>query len=273
VAANRDWYAGELVRVNSLNAAAGRQKTDALFGSLFAGWREPSLRRTTSSGEVVVEAGVPLRAMVAYLFGEVAKNFHLIHHPTEWIDCVTCSQLGDRCVDIDLERLPDRETMERELDWERGIAGPDRLNRWLEQIGATPCDYNRGLDDSALAEPEKVEFHRLSGGNFFRGLTLIDLAEAMLKKAFGAGAVAIRVNAAGQGDYFQVHIDSQKAEPDEVKHFLQSAFYRRFGISPDPEFVETQPGGPAVGVHLRSLKSLPQLIRLLTRADQYFKSM
>ena len=30
--------------------------------------------------EVLEETGVPLRSMVAYLFCEVAKNFHLIHH-------------------------------------------------------------------------------------------------------------------------------------------------------------------------------------------------
>jgi hypothetical protein len=123
------------------------------------------------------------------------------------------------------------------------------------------------LDDSALAEPEKVEFHRLPGGNFFRGLALIDLAEALLKRAFGPGAVAVRVNAAGQGDYFQVHIDLQMADPDSVKRFLQTAFYLRFGIKPDPDFVETQPGGPAVGVHLRSFAALPQLVRRLQSAN------
>jgi hypothetical protein len=41
--------------------------------------------------------------------------------------------------------------------------------------------------------------------------------EAMLKRAFGANAVAVRVNAAGQGDYFQVHVDTRKAAPADVK--------------------------------------------------------
>ncbi len=97
--------------------------------------------------------------------------------------------------------------------------------------------------------------------DFFRGLALIDLAEAMVKRAFGEDAVAVRVNAAGQGDYFQVHVDTQKADPDDVKQFIRAAFYRRFGIVPDPEFVETHPGGGAVGVRLSRYDALPQLIR------------
>ena len=52
-------------------------------------------------GRSCSEEGVPLRAMVAYLFGEVAKNFYLIHHPDEWIEYVTRSQRGDCCVEID----------------------------------------------------------------------------------------------------------------------------------------------------------------------------
>ena len=237
-----------------------------VIASLFSGWREPSLWRTTSAGEAVLEKGVPLRAMVAYLFGEVAKNFHFIRHPDQWIECVTHSQRGDRCLDIDLDRLPGREAMEREIDWEKGLSGPARLDLWLRNIGATPCDYNLGLDDASLGEPGKVEFHRLPGGNFFRGLALIDLAEAMIKRAFGSNAVAVRVNAAGQGDYFQVHIDTQLADPNEVKGFLRAAFYRRFGFAPDPEFVETHPGGPAAGARLRRFGMLPQLIRLLDAA-------
>ena len=52
----------------------------------------------------------------------------------------------------------------------------------------------------------------------------LDRAES----AFGAGAVAVRVNAAGQGDFFQVHVDATKADLNEVKEFLRRAFYRRF---------------------------------------------
>jgi len=263
VARHRDWYVEQLARTAQLDRTTAARKADATFESLLAGWREPILRRTTASGEIVLEQGVPLRAMVAYLFGEVAKNFYLIHHCDEWIEYVTRSQEGDRSVDIDPRRLPERRAMETDLDWERGAEGPARLDRWLEHHGATPHDYNRGLDDESLCESNPPEFHRLQGSGFFRGLALIDLAEAMLKRAFGEDAVAVRVNAAGQGDYFQVHVDTRKADPDDLKQFIRAAFYRRFGIAPDPEFVETHPGGGAVGVRLSRYDALPKLIRVL----------
>lgn len=85
----------------------------------------------------------------------------------------------------------------------------------------------------------------------------------MLKRAFGASAVAVRVNAAGQGDYFQVHIDTTQAAVDDVKAFVRSAVYRRFGLAPDPEFVETHPGGGAVGVRLARFSDLQALIHRL----------
>jgi hypothetical protein len=201
--------------------------------------------------------------MVAYLFGEVAKNFYLIHHPDQWIEYVTWSQRGDRCVDIAPDHLPDRKAMEGELEWERGVAGSELMNRWLERFSAKPFNYNRGLDDESLSVEDPPEFHWLEGTNFFRGLALIDLVEAMLKRAFGDEAVAVRVNAAGQGDYFQVHVDKNRARPDEVKHFLRAAFYRRFDLSPIPEFVEPHPGGGAVGVYLKRYDALPLLIRRL----------
>ena len=246
VAGNRDWYAEQFREAREAGQAA-----DAALDSLFAGWRDPS------------EKGVPLRAMVAYLFGEVAKNFYLIHHPEEWIEYVTLSERGDRSFDIDPDRLPDRESMEKELDWERGSAGPCRMDLWLERHGAAPFDYNRGLDDQSLSPKNPPEFHRLEGSSFFRGLALIDLAEAMLKRAFGRDAVAVRVNAAGQGDYFQVHVDTAKVSPAAVKQFLRLAFYRRFALAPDPEFVELHPGGGAVGLRLSRYDALPQLIRSL----------
>jgi glycine cleavage system protein P-like pyridoxal-binding family len=133
----------------------------------------------------------------------------------------------------------------------------------LEQVGALPFDYNQGLDDATLNAAEPPHFHRLAGSSFFRGLALIDLAEAMLKRAFGQDAVAVRVNAAGQGGYFQVHVDTQQASPTEVKAFIRQAFYRRFGLAPTPAFVEPHPGGGAVGVRLQRYDMLPQLIRQL----------
>jgi hypothetical protein len=134
---------------------------------------------------------------------------------------------------------------------------------FLERFGAAPFDYNRGLDDESLSAENPPEFHRLEGSNFFRGLALIDLAEAMLKRAFGREAVAVRVNAAGQGDYFQVHVDKHTASPSDVKQFLRAAFYRRFGLSPTPEFVEVHPGGGAAGVRLNRYDALPQLVQRL----------
>lgn len=263
VEAHREWYVAQLAEVLRLDLPEARAKADAALESLFAGWRDPVLRRTTASGAVVEEQGVPLRAMVAYLFGEMAKNFHLLHHPDEWIDCVTRSQCGDRCADIEPDRLPSRAEMESELEWERGSAGPTRLNRWLERFGASPVDYNRGLDDESLSKQDPPAFERLDGSSFFRGLALIDLAEAMLKRAFGRDAVAVRVNAAGQGDYFQVHVDARRADPDDVKQFIRAAFYRRFGLAPVPEFVELHSGGGAVGLRLSRYDVLPQLIRRL----------
>jgi hypothetical protein len=260
VHANRAWFEAQLRETKGLDPQAAADTATATLASLFAGWRDPVLRRTTPSGTIVHEEGVPLRAMVAYLFGEVAKNFYLIHHPTEWIEYVTRSQRGDCCVNIDPERLPSSNLMESELDWEMASAGPDRMDQWLEHCGATPFDYNRGLDDDSLSAADPPEFHRLEGSNFFRGLALIDLAEAMLKRAFGGEAVAVRVNAAGQGDYFQVHADTTRAAPSEVKRFLRRAFYHRFGLSPDPEFVELHAGGGAVGVRLSQYEALAQLI-------------
>ena len=150
--------------------------------------------------------------------------------------------------------------------WEQGLFGPDLLARWLEHAGATPFDYQRGLDDAALTAAEPPDFRTLEGANFFRGLALIDLAEAMLQRAFGADAVAVRVNAAGQGDFFQVHIDRSKADAAAVKAFLRAAFYRRFGLAPDPDFVEIHPGGGAVGVRLDRFDSLGKLVAALRRS-------
>jgi hypothetical protein len=260
---HRDWYVEQLIEVEHIDRRAAGRKADATLAALFAGWRDPVLRRTTAAGTIVEETGVPLRAMVAYLFGEVTKCFYLIHHPDQWIEYVTRSQRGDRCVDIVPDRLPSRQEMEGPLAWEHGAAGAELMDRWLEYGGATPFDYNRGLDDASLAFDSSPEFHRLEGSNFFRGLALIDLAEAMLHRAFGPDAVAVRVNAAGQGDYFQVHIDTQKAPPSEVKRFLGAAFYRRFGLSPEPPFVELHPGGGALGVRLSRYDLLPPLIQRL----------
>jgi hypothetical protein len=138
---NRVWICSVLRRIPlQASKAELRERVGVDYSWLFDGWREP-------------EGGVPLRAMLAYLFGEVAKNFYVIHHPDEWIESVRRSQWGDRCVTIDPQRLPDRDALETQLDWERGINGPELMNYWLERHGATAFDYNRGLDDESLARP------------------------------------------------------------------------------------------------------------------------
>jgi hypothetical protein len=157
--------------------------------------------------------------------------------------------------------------MEGPLPFEHGLAGPELMNRWLEEMRARPFDYNRHLDDESLSESNPPQFHRMEGSNFFRGLALIDLAEAMLTRAFGDEAVAVRVNAAGQGDYFQVHLDTHKVSAEEVKEFIRHAFYRRFAIAPSPEFVELHTGGGASGIRLNRFDALPQLIRRLQEVD------
>jgi molybdopterin-guanine dinucleotide biosynthesis protein A len=259
----RQWYAEHLADLEKLDSATANEKTEATFAALFAGWRDPVLRRAVRGSDIVEESGVPLRAMAAYLFGEVAKNFRMIRHPEEWIECVSRSQLGDRCFEIDPGRLPDRRQMLEGMPWEKPWSGPELMREWMNRHGAVPFDYNRGLSEEALSADEPPVLHLLEGTNFFRGLALIDLAEAMLKRAFGGDAVAVRVNAAGQGDFFQVHVDTSRAGVEEVKAFIRTAFYRRFALSPEQEFVETNPGGGAVGIRLARFDQLPELIRAL----------
>ncbi|NLL83256.1 MAG: NTP transferase domain-containing protein [Lentisphaerae bacterium] len=233
--------------------------TYATLEPLFSGWRDPLLRRTAGNGEVVTERGIPLRAIVGYLFVEMARCFRLLNDHDRWIDHVTSSQRGDCSFEIDPANLPEPADLLTEMAWERGINGPERLTEWLRQCRATPFDYNRDLDNETLAGGSRA-LHELRGGAFFRGLALLDLAEAMLKRYFGAENVALRVNAAGQGDYFQVHIDTGKVSTEAVKEFLDRAFYARFGLRPVSRYVEPHPGGGAVGVRLDRAELLPQLI-------------
>lgn len=254
----RAWLIEQLEVQRAHSVAGADADADAVIAGLVSGWRDPVLPGA-------MEPGVPLRAIVAYLFAEVIRNFRLIRHPEEWIACVRWSQRGDRCVRIDPGRLPSREQLETELPWERGRTGPARLALWLEAMGATWVDPEMGLDDASLACAGGPDLLRLEGGNFFRGLALIDLAEAMLHRAFGPEAVAVRVNAAGQGDFFQVHVDRQRADAEEVREFIRRAFYRRFGLAPVPEFVTVHPGGPALGLRLPDLAALRGVAHQLRR--------
>ncbi|MEM7133481.1 MAG: hypothetical protein AAF702_44710 [Chloroflexota bacterium] len=262
----KGWLIDQYCKHHNSDRSIASQQADATVEALFTGWRDPWHRQSTLPRSESPECGVPLRAMLAYLFGEVAKNFYLIHHPDEWIQMVTLSQRGDRSVQIEPDNLPTRKVLEAEQRWEHARNGPERLNGWLERYGAIPFDFNQGLSDAELTDTEPPHFHRLMGSNFFRGLALIDLVEAMLKQAFGNQVVAVRINAAGQGGYFQVHVDKRCADPEEVKQFLRLAFYRRFGLSPRPEFVEVHPGGGAIGLRLERYADLPAFIELCRRS-------
>jgi hypothetical protein len=267
---NRQWYIEQLMESRKLSANAATESADNLVASLLLGWHDPLLRRTNSEGTVINEFGAPLRSMVGYLFSEVAKNCFLIHHPDQWIEWVSRSQLGDRCFDIPVDSLPSKAAMLSDFDWEKPLQGPGLLDEWLKRFGAKPFDYNRGLDDQSLASSPGQPLHLMCGTNFFRGLALIDLAEAMLKRAYGENNVAVRVNAAGQGDFFQVHVDTHQADPENVKNFLLGAFYRRLGLPAGRGFVEPHPGGGAVGIRLNRLEDLSSLIAELHRGLNHF---
>ncbi len=256
---SRSELRARLLRPSADIAAATPETVDALL----AGWRDPRFLRGQADGSVAEETGAPLRAMVAYLFAEVARCFRLIREPDRWIEHVTRSQHGDCCFEIAPERLPDADALMREADWERGLTGPQKLDEWLRRAHAVPFDFNRDIDDASLSAPAPRPLHEIRGGSFFRGLALLDFAEAMLKRAFGADTVAVRVNAAGQGDYFQVHLDARRADPEKVKAFLDRAFYARFSLAPELRYVEPRPGGGAAGVRLDRFALLPQLIDAL----------
>jgi NDP-sugar pyrophosphorylase family protein len=163
----RDWLVAEFRAKRHATAEEATRQADATLASLLEGWREPLLRKGSSLGGFELEAGVPLRAIVAYLFGEVVKNARLLHAPDTWIETVTRSQGGDRCFDIDPAALPDAATLMEEAPWERGLSGPERLSRWLTRAGARPVDVDRGLDDAALAHDPPPDLYLLEGGNFF----------------------------------------------------------------------------------------------------------
>ncbi len=268
VLAGRDRLVAQWAAEPGVSAADAAARADAAIGALFAGWRTPRLRRGLADGTIVEEDGVPLRAMVAYLFLEVARCFRMIRHPDEWIACVARSQRGDRSFTIDPARLPPAEEMVRRADWERGLEGAALLDAWLARTEAVPFDFHRGLTDADLDRDDGPAFADIEGGSFFRGLALLDLVEAMLRRAFGDDAVAIRVNAAGQGDYFQVHIDTERVAGDVVKDFIRRAFYDRFGLTPALQFVEPHPGGGAVGVRIDRFDMIPAVVRRLEAAGR-----
>ena len=62
---------------------------------------------------------------------------------------------------------------------------------------------------------------------------------------------------------YDVHVDTHAVTVSDVKAFLRRAFYHRFGLAPDPEFIEPTTGGGAVGLRLERFDRLPELIRRL----------
>lgn len=252
---------------NMGHEAPDKKTLDKSVEYLFTGWRNPVIPASVTDGKVSFSEGVPLRAIVTYLFAEVIRNFYMIHHPGEWIRCVTQSQRGDCCFSIKQENLPSRQEMEQELPWEENLGGPERMEAWLKRYVSSAFDYNEGIRDVDLRDDLPVDFYRIQGGSFFRGLALIDLTEAMLKRAFGDHAVAVRVNAAGQGDYFQVHIDRKYADSEQVKSFINRAFYQRFGLQPARPFVELHSGSGASGTRINRADMLPSIIHHLRKKN------
>jgi hypothetical protein len=114
--------------------------------------------------------------MVAYLFAEVTKCFHLVHHPDDWIGSVSRSQMGDRWFSVAPDRLPSREAMSRPLPWERHLEGPGLMEEWLVRCGTEGHDFGLDIDDASLSSSGPSALWR--GTNFFRGLALLDLVEA-----------------------------------------------------------------------------------------------
>lgn len=256
------WYSDQLMEHQQLTRVEANELAATTLRSLLTGWRDPTLSRAVN-GRIVSETGAPLRAMVGYLYGEVAKNCYLIQHPESWIESVSQSQRGDRCFLIDPDALPDKASMLAMNAWEQSANGFKRMELWLKKFGAQPVDFNDGLSDEDLANHSPIDLRRMAGTNFFRGLPLIDLAEAMLKRAFGRDVVAVRINGAGQGDYFQIHVDLEHVDPEEVKEFIRVAFYKRFSLNPEIDFVEPHPGGGAAGVKLDRFNQLPLVIEEL----------
>ena len=60
-----------------------------------------------------------------------------------------------------------------------------------------------------------------------------------------------------------LHVDTTKARVEAVKDFMSRAFYQRFGLKPEQPFVETHPGGGAVGIRLDRFDQIPDLVRAL----------
>ena len=158
------------------------------LAALFADWREPVLRRTLPDGRVVSERECPA-AMLAYLFGEVAKNLYLIHTRRRGSRCLALAArrplLRDRPGPPRMRQCSPRST--GKPVWKAGAAGGVAASLWRPPVRppARPDDATsmrdprlQAVESSALTRGDQMRFWE--GGSFFRGLALVDLAEAML---------------------------------------------------------------------------------------------
>jgi hypothetical protein len=119
VAAERDALVARWAAQPGLTAADAVARADAAIAALFTGWRTPRLRRGLCDGRVGRESGVPLRAIVAYLFAEVARCFRMVRGRTSGSPA-SRSPSGATVV-RDRSRAPAAGGgLVRRADWERG---------------------------------------------------------------------------------------------------------------------------------------------------------
>ena len=114
--------------------------------------------------------------------------------------------------------------------------------------------------------------YQIFEGNTSETKTLIPVLETFQKKfdidrpiivADAALLSEKNINALQKDNYEYILGARIKNETEEVKEFLRIAFYKRFGLDKDMDFVEVHPGGGALGLRLSRYDSLPQLINSL----------
>ena len=177
--------------------------------------------------------------MVAYLFAEVAKNFYLIHHP-ERVDRIRHPFPTRRPLRGNRSRPP---ALARAMEeaWTGSAAPPGR--QLMEPLAGTLRRHPVRLQPRprrrlSCRGPKPPEFHRLEGSNFFRGLALIDLAEAMLKRAFGGSSGGPRE--CGRAGRLLPGARGHSATPiaDDVETIPAPRVLIGASTVSDPEFVE-----------------------------------
>jgi hypothetical protein len=117
---------------------------------------------------------------------------------------------------------------------------------------APPFDCRWGLDDTSSAFDPANGRHLVQETNFFRGLALIDLAEAMLRRAPGTSAVTVGASATGRGDFTEIDVDPQVENPLERDEIIRSASCRRLGRVSVQDLHQPHPGRRAIEATRRS---------------------